>query len=53
MIPLSDELPTVRTPWMTYVILAVMIATWILVQGAGFNQEALGRQRLQSRDGPR
>ena len=41
MIPLSDELPTIRTPWMTYAILAVMFATWILVQGAGFDQQAL------------
>jgi membrane associated rhomboid family serine protease len=41
MIPLSDELPTVRTPWMTYAILTVTFATWILVQGAGFDQVAL------------
>ena len=27
MIPLSDELPTVRTPWMTYAILAAMFLT--------------------------
>src|SRR5258706_13507461 len=41
MIPLSDELPTVRTPWMTYAILAAMLLTWIFVQGAGFDQQAL------------
>jgi membrane associated rhomboid family serine protease len=41
MIPLGDELPTVRTPWMTYAILAAMLATWVLVQGAGFDQQAL------------
>ncbi len=41
MIPLSDELPTIRTPWMTYFILAVMFASWILLQGAGFDQQAL------------
>jgi membrane associated rhomboid family serine protease len=41
MIPLSDELPTVRTPWMTYAILAAMLATWIFVQGAGFDQQML------------
>ena len=41
MIPLSDELTTVRTPWMTYAILAAMLLTWIFVQGAGFNQQAL------------
>ena len=41
MIPLSDELPTVRTPWMTYTILAAMLVVWIFVQGAGFDQQAL------------
>src|SRR5438128_8029463 len=41
MIPLSDALPTVRTPWMTYIILAVMLIVWIFVQGAGFDQQAL------------
>jgi len=41
VIPLSDELPTVRTPWMTYIILAAMLLTWIFVQGAGFDQQAL------------
>jgi membrane associated rhomboid family serine protease len=35
MIPISDENPTLRTPVMTYALLAVMIATWILFQGAG------------------
>ena len=41
MIPLSDELPTVRTPWMTYLILIAMFMTWIFVQGAGFDQQTL------------
>ena len=41
MIPLSDELPSLRTPWVTYAILAAMFATWILVQGAGFDKQAL------------
>ena len=41
MIPLSDELPTVRTPWMTYAILTATFATWIFVQGAGFEQVSL------------
>ena len=35
MIPLSDDLPTLRTPWMTYTILAITWAVWLLVQGAG------------------
>jgi len=41
MIPLSDELPTVRTPWMTYTLLAAMLVVWIFVQGAGLDQQAL------------
>ncbi len=41
MIPLSDELPTVRTPWMTYTLLAAMLIVWIFVQGAGFDQQTL------------
>ncbi len=35
MIPLGDEHPTLRTPVMTYAILAGMAATWVFVQGAG------------------
>ncbi len=35
MIPLSDENPTLNTPWMTWVIIGVTIAVWFLVQGAG------------------
>jgi membrane associated rhomboid family serine protease len=35
MIPISDENPTLRTPVMTYALLAVMVAMWILFQGAG------------------
>jgi membrane associated rhomboid family serine protease len=36
MIPISDENPTLRTPVMTYFILAVTLASWVLVEGAGF-----------------
>ena len=35
MIPIGDENPTLRTPVMTYAILAAMFAVWIFVQGAG------------------
>lgn len=41
MIPLSDENPTFRPPYMTYVILGAIVATWILVQGAGFDAATL------------
>ncbi len=33
MIPISDENPTLRTPVMTYLLLAAMLATWVLVRG--------------------
>ena len=35
MIPLSDENPTLRTPWMTYAILAAIFAVWFFVQDFG------------------
>ena len=41
MIPISDDNPTLHTPWMTYVILALMFASWIVLQGAGLNERAL------------
>ncbi len=41
MIPIGDENPTLRTPWMTIFILVAMFSVWILVQGAGFNDHDL------------
>ena len=41
MIPLSDENPTLRTPIMTYGLLVIIFATWLLIQGAGFDVIAL------------
>jgi len=35
MIPIGDENPTLRTPVMTYVILGLLFAVWLLVQGGG------------------
>ena len=35
MIPISDDNPTLRTPVMTYVLLTVLLAVFVLVQGAG------------------
>src|SRR5215204_3032926 len=40
-IPYSDDNPTLHTPWMTYVLLALTFAAWALLQGAGFNEETL------------
>jgi len=41
VIPLSDEHTTLRTPVMTYAIIAANLVTWFLVQGAGFNEAQL------------
>ena len=41
MIPISDDNPTLHRTWMTWAILAAMFATWIFVQGAGFNERQL------------
>lgn len=41
MFPISDDNPTLHTPWMTYVILALIFATWVLAQGAGLSEEQL------------
>jgi membrane associated rhomboid family serine protease len=37
VIPISDENPTLRTPVMTYFLLFLLLATWVFVQGAGFD----------------
>ncbi|HUX30632.1 MAG TPA: rhomboid family intramembrane serine protease [Thiobacillus sp.] len=41
MIPLSDENLSLRTPVMTWALLAAMFAVWIFVEGAGFNDNTL------------
>ncbi|HEY8943120.1 MAG TPA: rhomboid family intramembrane serine protease, partial [Polyangiaceae bacterium] len=41
MIPIGDENHTVRTPIVTYVLLAALVLVWVFVQGAGFNEYAL------------
>ncbi len=41
MIPIGDDNPTLRTPVMTYLILALMGAVWIFVQGAGMDEATL------------
>ena len=41
MFPLSDENPTVRTPVMTYVLIAAIVGVWVFVQGAGLDQQSL------------
>lgn len=41
MIPLSDDNPTLHTPFMTYAILGAIVGTWILVQGGGLDATTL------------
>ncbi len=41
MIPLSDDVPSQRTPIVTYALLLLMGAVWVLVQGAGFDSVRL------------
>lgn len=41
MIPLSDDNPTLHTPFMTYAILGAIVGTWILVQGGGLDAARL------------
>jgi len=43
MIPIGDDNPTLRTPVMTYLLLAAIFATWVLVQGAGLEPLALAK----------
>ena len=38
MIPISDDNPTLHTPWMTWLLLGIIFGTWLLFQGAGFNE---------------
>jgi membrane associated rhomboid family serine protease len=37
MIPISDDNPTLRTPVVTFILLGLLFASWILWQGAGFD----------------
>lgn len=41
MIPLSDENPTIHPSYMTVALLGAIVATWVLVQGAGFSPVTL------------
>lgn len=41
MIPIGDENPTFRTPIVTYLLLALIFASWFWVQGAGLDEYRL------------
>ncbi len=38
MIPIGDDNPTLHTPWMTYLILGLTFAAWVMLQGAGMDE---------------
>ncbi len=38
MIPIGDDNPTLRTPWMTLLILAGTLGVWVLGQGGGLDE---------------
>ncbi len=46
MFPYRDENQTLRTPYVTYALIALNVLVWIFVQGAG-DAEALGRSVCQ------
>jgi membrane associated rhomboid family serine protease len=41
VIPLGDDTPTARVPVMTYLLIAVNVAVWVFVQGAGMDPKQL------------
>lgn len=43
MIPLGDDVPTVRTPVVTYAIIAICTLVWIFYQGAGRDPARLAK----------
>ena len=41
MIPISDENPVLRTPWVNYALLAAIFAVWLLVERGGMDDGAM------------
>jgi membrane associated rhomboid family serine protease len=41
MIPIGDDNHTLRPPVVTYLLLVSLLATWVLIQGAGFDEMML------------
>jgi membrane associated rhomboid family serine protease len=41
MIPISDDNPTLRFPIITVILLALLVVTWVFVQGAGLDTATL------------
>jgi len=43
MIPIGDENHTLRTPIVTYLMLAALALVWVFIQGGGFDEMTLAR----------
>lgn len=43
MIPIGDDLPTLRRPYVSYAIIGLTFASWVLLQGAGLSPYELVR----------
>jgi hypothetical protein len=41
MIPIGDDNHTLRAPVVTYLLLVSLLGTWVLIQGAGFDEVML------------
>lgn len=41
MIPLKDDNPTLKTPWVNHALLVALVLSWVFVQGAGFDSTVL------------
>ncbi len=43
MFPLRDENPTLLTPYVTVALIAINVAVWVYLEGAGFSPDLLNR----------
>ena len=43
MFPLRDENPTLLTPYVTVALIAINVAVWVYLEGAGFSPDLLSR----------
>ena len=43
MFPYRDENETIRTPYATFVLIAINVAVWLFIQGGGMSEIALAR----------
>lgn len=41
MVPIGNDVPLLRTPWVTILLLSVLLAVWVLLQGAGLEPATL------------